>query len=433
MPVPDDLCEKCGNLRSTTDASGKTTYLRCQCDYQRELLERRRATIDKSYWGLTMGDWTPKMFAEPNQGAFKNYIRVQRLAALHRLWEYCFRPERNGDAVRYALQQSVDCGRNLFIRGPKGSGRGLLSACVKTAAAIKGISTTPLSCDISVFKNEIQESESFSKSGDDAKINIWQKYQTPSLLVLENATADKQRDMRGVNVPKTFKYSGSIDSLLAKRVPQAGSLLMTSFDFIGEIADTLGSVLYEVLLSEKTLPLVLLDVKEAEAILWTLGARKRFMFEVVNSFKATGKAERKLQQERLQEKISLETLREGIYFEDVFQNIPDAREVVGTEASSIHDQFEVDGSKFEPKALEVWAKFLDDKGKKSLAYENNRQVVLISAIKSCKELSSRLSDKECQEIGRIASKATAKDLSSIQNLEERAKVWLSDMGADQAK
>lgn len=422
--MPDQICHRCGMPKTATNPDGTIMIMRCLCEYQRECLERRASIVDKSYWGLNMGNWDPDIY-KPDKCIFPKYIQAQRIMTIYKIWEYCFKPYSTDGKNIYALQRSISEGRNLFIRGPANSGRGLLSACIKTVAAIKAISTTPVPCEFSVFKSEVQESESQSRAGDEARIVVGGKYLAPQLLVLENVRAESQIDITGRRVARKFRASGAIDSLLARRAAGEFGMLMTSYDFMGDIADTLGDVMMDLLSSNKTTSLLLLSPKEAEAVLWTLDARKTHFKDVLKAFAInTDAAGMKMLQERMAEKITLASLEEGLYFEEAFSDIPKTKATTG---SDIHEQFNDGRAKFDSKAMGAWVKFCEDRSRSSLAYEKGLAAAKISAIKACKELSSSLSDKECVEIGQIASMAMYSD-EELANLEKKSKEFMSDMG-----
>ena len=174
-----NVCSRCGQP-TAKEEDGKVTYLRCYCDWQRGYAERLRRTIHPEFLKpvKTIKDWNPKLFTT----GFAEMMEVQKVLAIKRLRDFAY----GQDYDRKALDSNLAERKNLFIRGPSGSGRGLLLATIKLHAAIREITVTPLPCDYDIFRADYAEAESFGQIGEEKKLVIAEKYETPQIMVVEN-------------------------------------------------------------------------------------------------------------------------------------------------------------------------------------------------------------------------------------------------------
>jgi hypothetical protein len=403
--VPDK-CGRCGG-QTTAMKDGGLVYLRCLCEWERGYHERLRGTVHLDFLSpvvKSMADWDPPLF-RPAAGSpgWREMLEVQKIVAVSRLYNFAFK----GKGPQQAIRSSIASRHNLFVRGPANSGRGLLAAVVKTLCAMRDISVTPLPCEFDIFKTDMVESEAFGPSGDEAKIRSHQKYEAPQVMVVENMRAEPEvRGPGGQTQRKRFRGSNSVDALLARRLVKPGSILATSWDFLGEISDALGDNAFDTLSSDKTAFVILFHPAETESLRTALGARRDELIRRIEILSEGDKGKRPAT-ERTGEVLDL--VADLLYFEEVFGSaFGEGR--VGDSFKSHFENMDDNAIVKVPKVLEVWREFLEARKTQSAEYQKRVKVAQVEAVKQCKGLGQSLSEREMREVGdmlRLARRVSA--------------------------
>ena len=126
-------CPECGEPKNAI-REGKERRLRCKCDWERGFFDRVKATIHPDFYEKsvkTLRDWHPAIYepfghwdkSKEMPTEEQRIVMAQKAVAIHLIYDYCYRK----GAAGVALEDSVSSGKNIFIRGPYGSGRGLLA------------------------------------------------------------------------------------------------------------------------------------------------------------------------------------------------------------------------------------------------------------------------------------------------------------------
>lgn len=398
--------------------------LRCTCDWERGYHDRIRKTIHYSFWRekvKNIKDWSPPIFQQGGPGRFKNFIKVQKGICIHKLYDFCFKyfgKDEFGHKT-YALDKSIEKGRNLYIRGPNGSGRGLLMSQIKFHTAWRDISTTPLPGEWSTFKSDMAQCNWNGKEADDAKARVLDSYRNVKLLTLEN--------VRGENSKFAFKGAIPLDDLLTKRSLMQGSMVLSSSDFIHQLGDAIGDRLPDILLSDNTTLILMFSAEEADALVGALVRRLTKLREQVL------KAElgKKGVQNQYDEERILEMAQEVFIIENAFPKISLSNSLQGaqtkiSEGDSLSYQIDMNPSRFHEKLRELWAAFNAAKQEKSLAYQEGLKKVYIAVMKDCPELGQKMSEKEMIETGKLMSFACSEP-EKIKNLLIKSKELMDKM------
>jgi hypothetical protein len=363
-------------------------------------LARMRETIHPQFLGSgakTMMDWSPAIFSKDRSGEAWAIMRAQRAIAISRLWNFCF-----ADKGR-ALLSNIDSGRNLFIRGPRNSGRGLLASSIKAVAAMKQVSTSPFMSEFDIFRSEMLECMSFGREGAEAKGNAADKYLDVQLMVVENMRAENTIKYSGEQAKAKFRGADEIDNLIAKRLLSRGSMLITSCDFVGEISITLGERLFDELSSDRTTLVMLVD--PGEAIEVSNGLRRAY-----KDSNATLRAlmvgatqrEKKLMGGR-EDAENVVRIEESFYLEDAFDEIPG-------ESKTIQGAIDNSPESFTHAVRERYEEFKADRQAKSAAYKRGIQAARARVVMSsglCNESPRgqapryRMTSGEMSEMGTI--------------------------------
>lgn len=399
-------CPICGEPRNEM-RDGKNFILRCSCDWKRATLERLKKTVSQSFWRTEgkpikkLSDWNPPIFRNDGKCRFQNLIEMQKIGTLKRMESFAFREVREGKSVRYAISESVDQRRNLFIRGPSGSGRGLLMATIKMLAAGKDISATPNPGEWISFKTDLLMTDSF-KTGGEARLLISEQYVNVSLLTLENIRAEIEYSYESKEgFKKKWRGSTAADLVFIKRQEShSGSMIFTSFDFIKQIGDSFGDKLKEILLSPATSLILMFSKEEADYLLEGISSKKKFYTEkILAKIDASGSASIK---ERLAQKENIRNIEDAMYFCDAFPDIP----LLG----GYNNQGTVDGIAFAVKewpesARDVYTRFKENKANNNMEYKEKSKMAHIAAVDECPQITSKMSDKEKLEAGKMMSAA----------------------------
>jgi hypothetical protein len=344
-----------------------------------------------------MEDWDPPLFRE---GGYPEFLAAQTAMVPVRLFRFAFRDN--------AIQRQVGGRKNLFIRGPSGSGRGLLAANIKRHALFCELSVTPIPNDYDILKGELGESERFGDVGDIAKAALNGKYESPDLTVIEHIRAEQKfRDSDGVNRIRRVKGHTSLDTLLARRVLRRGGIVVTSSDFLGEIADSMGDRMFDELSSPRTEMILMLSPKETIDLENALAAAKSKYVKLIKRLGEEKKAESTSDQSRLDKKAEQDDMRvleEAIYFDHAFPHMK-TKEAQDNSPISYSIESFMEHWKRSAEATQVWNKVKEAQG--SAEFEAGLKKAQRDIIDSCSVLAKKLSEGEKEEIGAMLSKATS--------------------------
>ncbi len=281
-----------------------------------------------------------------------------------------------------------------------------MTACIKTFAAIKEISATPLPGEWSTFKAELVESESFGKTGELAKLQIAENYKNVQLMSIENIRCEgsgslfenktNQRKLRGVT---------AFDELLTRRMTKQGSMIFTSLDFSGQIKESLGDRFPEIINSDKTELILMLSCPEASAFLTGVKSRILKFQEIRNQI--SGNKNIKIS-DRCSEDEALTGYKESLYFLDLFDTIPEKNGYVPTDDMKMKDQT------YPEKYKNIKEEYERDKKSNGCQYQNEVKRELHRTTMSCKEFSSKLTEREAIEIGEMMSLACSPEKIDIE-------------------
>ena len=424
------FCDACGEPKNDL-RNGIEFILRCHCDWERGFFERLKKTVNPTCWKSENGrapknisNWNPPIFIRGGGSKFRALITVQKCLAMARLYEFCYKlleHDKESGFRKYALSRSVEVGLNFFVRGPAGSGRGLLMAEMKKLAAVKDISATPNPGEWALFKNDMIESESgMFTIAEAARVRVTECYANVNFLTLENVRAEIQ----GRNGPWKFKAASSIDALLSNRQVRPGCMAMTSGDFIGQFGDSFGDKLPEVLTSDKTLLLLMFSPAEADALLKSLQERYERLLNTVKRLDLSAKAESGGSiKDRMSEKEMLDSVSEVLYIEELFPNIPvgfNSNRSATREADSLTYNLSMFGEKWKEQAVEIYKKFVQEKEERSLTFKERSARVCVSVVEGCGELAKKMTYKEMLETGRMMSYACV-EKDKLQEMCEKAR------------
>lgn len=373
-------CPVCGEPLNVL-RGGKEVVLRCTCDWEKGFHERTKRTIHPSFYvgGVKkMVHWRPPMFNVEPQSQVYNFMVAQKIVTIRRIYDFCF--------SREGLEGSIAKGRNLFVRGPKGSGRGLIVASIKFYAAAKDISATPVSGDWALLKNEIMEAESFSKQGEMAKASLVQSYVNVDLMTLENIRAEtglasSNRKLRGASI---------IDMVLAKRQARQGSMVFSSFDFVREFGESFGDKLVEIVNDDSTSMALLFSPQEADVIV------KSTENKLEQSRKAFSEMAGKTRKKNWNEELKEQDEDERIVFDLMAcSSLLSSSEEVSAELMAYREAG--DNPYLRSLLRHVEANRLDD----PLSYDDRLRRTVIEILRRSRHMSDKMSDKDVQELATI--------------------------------
>lgn len=398
-------CPRCGDQKNKL-INGQEFILRCRCDWEMGVRERLFRTVQPEFYDKELCDWSPSIFKNGGFGVFKKFIKYQKANAIFRLDDFYYKRTTDG---RPSIFRSIDHGRNLFIRGPINSGKGLLMASLKTFAASKEVSTTPLPGEWPTLKMALIESDSFSRSGEEAKVKIADDYRNVQIMTLENLRGEGLvSQFEEKFLPRKFRGSTAFDDLLTRRTSAKGSMAFTSLDFIAQIGTSISDVLPEILLSDKTSLIILLSYKEADE-LWK-GLTNRYS-EIVSSCSRLCGLSGSLDDpkkltlaERKSTDAELEDFKQLLYLREIFPNLKSwNQQSQKQDIAWFIEEAITHGTA--PATAPVLKEFEADKASGGMGFTNAMDEATILAVRKCKEMSSKLSNKECLEIGRMMSVA----------------------------
>lgn len=411
-------CHICGEPRNAL-RDGKEIILRCSCDWQRGFLERLKRTVSPLFWKngvpIKLTDYKPPIFKDGGNCRFKEFIRVQQSIVMLKLWNFAFKNFEVEDKCIYILQKNIENRKNLFIRGPNGSGRGLLVSNIKLLAAVKDISSTPTPDEWANFKSEIWESEAIGKQGEIPKVQVAERYQNVDLLTIQNMAGRSSSE----NKNWKFKGAGGIDTLLSKRECFNGSLVCTSSDFIGEIGEFFGEKIFEILCSSNTMLLLMFSPSEADLMLCSLQRQFENNKEKVSSFET--RKEKKLEN-RLSDRELAAEVENVLAFEAAFPKIP----FTGSGANSFTSKIDDFPENYSPSIINSYSKFKKSKESNDQLFKSKLESILIQTVSKIPDLGSKMTDKEKLETGKMLSVACSNE-SRIVSIESKSKELLEKM------
>lgn len=396
------FCKECKGAKNAME-NGVEVLLRCTCDWMQEFIERLRATVSHEFWRdgknfklKTINNWDPALFKSGGIGEFKGLIEMQKAVAVQRLFDFCFTKEEG----RFSIYKSIERCKNLFVRGPVHSGRGLLTATIKIFCAMHDISVTPNPADWSTFKGDILAADWNGRDGEEAKMKVSEQYMNVKILSLENIKGEGHPGERGNRRP--FRGSQGIDALLTKRSFHQGSLVFTSSEFAREIGDSVGDKIQDILDSDNTSLILMFSPAEADALLEGVRQRMKILRREVKSFQDMQK--KGVSDEHSFERAA-ETFKDAYFLDLAFESLR-----WPGEGDTVALTLETTGAAFPPLIVQTFADLEKIKqDDKSLAYQQGMEKAYKSAAGACKELASKMSHREMVETGKMMSNACNAD------------------------
>lgn len=399
-------CPHCGERKNEL-IDGEEFILRCQCDWENGFKNRLISTVHPDFWKneKKMIDWSPTIFKNGGNTQFTNFVKIQKANVIYKLNEFYFKETTLNNKKITSLQKSIEYARNLFIRGPANSGRGLLVACIKTFAAMKDISTTPLPGEWSTFKFLLQESTSYGDIGIQAKSTINEQYRDVKLMTIENLRSEIPFSLLDDKpVYKKIRGSSTFDDLLARKSSVKGSMVFSSLDFIGQFKDSISDAMPEILLSDKTMVILMLSCNEIESLLNGIEKRCNDLIRSCNILTGKKVESKKTIVEKKSEEENLIQLKYLLYTSDIFDIVPSS-DSINLKTYSMILKESIKNKSANEKVNEVYEEYLRVKEENGEEYQNNIYRAMIFAIKECKELYPKLSEKELIELGKMISLA----------------------------
>lgn len=392
------VCKKCGHeLNYVRD--GVTYSSPCRCQRMKDRLDRIINTVDPEFFNpdgtlKLMNAWNPPMFSQPTE--FPGFMKAQRAILLKKLYEFAFKPLDEGGR---SLSKSVADRLNFFLRGPQGTGRGLVAANLKVAVAQGDLRATQrddrAASRFEVFKDICAKAISLGKTGDEAEFDIHLYYQEVDVMFLEGVRADTRLNYSGDAVRHKFSGAPAIDSLIAAR--RKGSMIVTSHDFLGQIRETLGETFLDELCSQRTMIGLLFSPAEADLLhghLWKTYNEYRTLVGKLRNKEAAG--DRKRLTDRAAAKEDAALLREALLFGAVMEDhIP-----AGVKIVDMTRQL-VEYKEVGPDANDQFRRFIEDETAGGRMFDEDKRLALGRAISSCPFLKDSVVDRERDELTKI--------------------------------
>lgn len=389
-------CTRCGQPTSKIE-DGKEVHLRCYCEWQRGYSERLRKTIHPEFLKpvKTIKDWNPKLFTS----GFMELMEVQKVLAIKRLKDFAY----GNDFDRKTLDANISERNNLFIRGPSGSGRGLLLSTIKMHAAIREITVTPIPCDYDIFRAEMAEADSFGSIGQEKKLNVALKYERPQIMIVENVRAEGYFPTSVGQATKKIKGVQSADATVAKRLARPGSIVISSYDFVGEIKDSIGERMLEVLESPRTKHILMFDPNESLTLRKSLWDRKKLMLERMTQIR-TDDSEKRMRMEKMGEEEQFAVLEDALFFEEAFRGM---KPMPGDDVMPIQAQMEMGAPNWvkRDRVLKTWEMFVSARQDQDAQYKQGIQRARVEAVRGCKVMAQKMTEGEMLETGMMLSYA----------------------------
>lgn len=414
-------CGECGIVKSEL-RDGKEHVMTCACEWKKEFLPRLDKYVGKEYHNLSIMDWKPKIFRW-DQCKFPRFLKIQKATAIERLYEFGFKRKGDDDSKVCGLEKSIVGGRNLFIRGPIHSGKGLLVALVKTLAAAKGISSTHAPGDFELFKSEMLVCGEMGLTGADARIKVTANYEIPWLMTLENVKGEMTYKYTGEKTSKMSRAAEAIDGVFARRAKSlSGSVVLTSVQFAKEIGDTIGCRIVEMIDSEKTAMILLLSNREIESLMRGLAkCAKDYLVMIQEIVGADFDKSKKREAEKQDERNRVVCMKEALFFEQAFPAIPMYNSIPMYDLG-FGQIIKTNLAKLPKGFIDAYTEFqMAMKTKDGLEYEEGIRGARIMAVQSC-SLAASMSEKEVMEIGRMLSESLAPDAVVAAKIENAKKL-----------
>lgn len=381
-------CSACGMAKNEL-RNGKELIKRCKCDYFMAFDQRVAKTVNYEFLkpdAKSIKDWSPKIFKEHNTGQFKTFIKVQKALCINRIYEFAMQAIHLDPVSKiksYAIQKSIEKRRNLYIRGPNGSGRDLLMSTIKMLCAQLDISTTPNPADWAIFKSDTAQCNWNGKEADEAKERVAEQYKYVKVLALTN--------VRGENSKFPHKGATYIDEVLARRSLQPGSIVLTAHDFIGQLT-TFGDNLHEIFDRDSSYLILMFSSLEADHLLGSFNKKMDDLEKTIQSLRIQTSKKQKLEDDS-----PLDSLKELLYIEHFFPNIPSSGEQRVLRHNSEKNTSTLIGettARWSPETLEAIEEVTEVISKKGLPYEEAKKSVYLSVVNSCQSLASKMTEKE---------------------------------------
>ena len=413
-------CPTCNSPKREILPDGSWHVRRCKCDWEKLFIERTAATVSPSWWlpdgsRADMGKWDPPLFQ--NDTRFRNLMQVQKTIACKKLCHFCYdaTPIQGGHSM--ALEKSIGEKRNIFVRGPRGSGRGMIVANVKALAAARNISASPNPGEWSVFKNDAWLATLFGKEGENGRQVFECKYQMPSLLALEGVDLLPAKS----NGQFRFRAADRIDLLLADRQALPGSIVLTSARFAGQVGDSYGEKLLEMFLSPITSLILLFSPGEADLLLGAIkkrAAKARSACVNPDAWKRKGdEGSREMDADR-----RTEAIEDAFYFEEAFSEIPGEAEGKRMGAKIACPEMFPEIDRVKEVLLKEWGRLVGERESKPPARAKGIEKACFEAAKGCVEVTSGMSDREILETGRLMARACCPSEKLVEYADEEKRL-----------
>lgn len=400
------ICEKCKEPKSRLREDGVEAFMKCQCNYIHGVLDAALEGIHADCLGKTMSDWSPPIFKVENAGAFRALITTQMAQAVATIHEFAF---RDVGGRKIGIHKSIRDRKTLFVRGPHGSGKGLLMASVKFAALTRKLSVTSAKAQsFDDFKYAIINSKFHSLPGYECKAFVAEEYETVDLMTIEGLRADSSR---------TFSATNDLDALIARRCLRDGAMMLTSEQSCGQIGGSLGERLRDSLSKESCDLIMMFDPREAECLHRSLlEHRDSTLKSIFDQAMLGGEARKATATAKMAEREERLLLDKVFFFEDAFP-------LPRTDA----DPFKLLRLGQAPHVVQSqWNKFSQAKAAKGLDYEEGIRKAQMDAVRACKVLADKMTDKEIAHVGKLVSCATSGE--ARKELISKARLLRDEMG-----
>lgn len=434
------FCETCKHPKNVIRDDGSEMILRCECDFRRWSREEIKKHIHPEQWESSELDengqpktflpslpaWEPPKFKAGGEGNFKNFIEVQKARALYVLNEFCFKvvsEDLKTGEKKFALDQSFQNGSNLFIRGPSGSGRGLLMANIKLFAILRRLSTTPNPYNWSIFKNFVARAAAFGAEGIEARDWIAGHCSQVNILTLDGLRGETNQFSDERRPPARFRQAEAVDGILSDRQMRKGSMVFTSYDFIRQIGYSVGDKLPEILQSDKTMMILLFEPDEADSLLNALVNRVSSLRTLATQLEA---ATEKKHEDRMVQSANIDKVTEAFYIEEMFHELP----VDKTESFAF--QMRLPGGRYPNILRQHWTQFCLKKDKNDREFKQTCEKVLVNIVRDCRDLTAKMTDKEMLETGLMMRKACS-EKEKLKGYIDKANELRHTMGKNRKK
>jgi len=415
------VCKNCGHeINYVRD--GVSYQSPCRCQRMKERRDRIVKTVDLEFFNpdgtiKLMNAWNPPMFATPTE--FPGFMKAQRAIVLKKLYEFAFKPL---DDIR-AMSRSVAGRINFFLRGPQGTGRGLIAANLKIAVAQGDLRATQrddrAAARFEVFKDICGKAMALGKAGDEAEFDINLYYHEVDVMFVEGVRADTRLNFSGDAVRHKFSGAPTIDSLIASR--RKGSMVITSHDFLGQIRETLGETFMDEMCSQRTMIGLLLSPAEADLLhghLWKTYGEYRTLIGKLRNKEAAG--EKKRLTDRAADKEDAALMREALLFGAAMEDhVPAGVKIVDMTRQLI--EYKSLGR----DAEEQFRRFVEDEVSGGRTFDEDKRLALGRAISSSQFLKDSIVDRERDELVKIVRLAINEE--RVRNTEAACEEMIREM------